>query len=167
MLVQITQPFIPYSILSIICHIGSSSMIILRPNIRYVIILLFSPILLRFLHLQLVRFRTRFDAFSGVYRIPLHLIYTIYISSDIQYSSYSFVFPTAKIQLFFQISIVHFGPFYYDLVYSTDLQQITIRHPAFQLSRTQKLLEKEGFLHKNLQIRIFCCTLAPRDVICR
>ena len=45
--------------------------------------------------------------------------------------------PTAKIQLFFQISIVHFGPFYYALVYSTDLQQITIRHPAFLLSRAQ------------------------------
>ena len=33
--------------------------------------------------------------------------------------------------------MVHFGPFYYALVYSTDLQQITIHHPAFLLSRAQ------------------------------
>ena len=62
-----------------------------------------------FRHPPLVRFRTCFDALSGVYRIPLHLIYTMYISRDYQFLAS--LFPTAKLLLFSDICKVHFGPF--------------------------------------------------------
>ena len=64
-----------------------------------------------FRHPPLVRFRTCFDALSGAYRIPLHLIYTVYISLDFQYMSLASLFQTTKLLLFSYICKVHFGPF--------------------------------------------------------
>jgi len=58
-----------------------------------------------------IRFRNCFDALSGAYRIPLHLIYTMYISRDFQYRSSALFFPPAKLLLFSYICKVHFGPF--------------------------------------------------------
>ena len=54
-----------------------------------------------FRHPPLVRFRTCFDALSGAYRIPLHLIYTMYISRDYQYMFFSISVSDHKVTAFF------------------------------------------------------------------